>query len=499
MTTFQPGLSDYSLFLQTEIDNAIATNQAVLDWRGRGLMPCKTPLIVANYQPNQNAYWPFTLRIIGNKSYTGADGTGDILDCSSFTDGFGINFQGGKGCSIYGLEIKGAFINPTTNAKEFYSSRLDNYSVGKCSEAKYHPYFAVAQDYFGPSVPSDGGLTGNDAYGKPWLTYYHGSTNGSTGLYMDNLFLRDFVGGFISSCNGLTNNGDMTIGECIHFENMKYNVCGCQPQEKMNRFSNCISWGATHTIFATGIFGASTPGNYYFDHWNIAGLTNQLMYVNESQYFQSQWDCMTVESIGRIGTIYSVNGTKVSNSKIDFAGYVEAGFYITDHFNGYGVTFDGCQLRTYGQPTPLVVATGPYANNFHFRDCSFDFIPIYPQTYPYGFTDFQNCIIGGQSSANILNPMGPSKPSIYKYGQGSDVAGNIVYFDQSRHDITQPIITKGIVTVGEAIVGTSNFIDFKVLGVVQLVEPNGFTLGYTDPSIDLTKQYYLGQWQTIMK
>jgi hypothetical protein len=495
------GLSDYSLLIQQAGDACIASGITDLYLPDDMRLPCKTPLIFQNYQANQGAYWPFTLHIRGNKSYTGADGTGTILDFSSLTDGFGIGIQGGKGCSIIGVEINGSFVCPVYNVKDFYASTLGNYSTGKCSEAKYHPYLAVAQDPFGPHVPVDGGYTGNDAYGKPLSSYYKGSTNGSTGLYMNNLFLRGFVAGYGSSVNGQTFNGDMVVGDRIQFGNLKYNVICCQDQEKMVRFTNCISWLETHTIFGVGIFGASSPGNFFFDHWNIAGLTNQLVYLNEGGYFQCQMSDMTIESLGRIGPWYTVNGSKITNSKIDFAGYLEAGFYIKDQFSGYGLTLDGCQLRTYGQPTPLTIDTGAYANNYHFINCSFDCVPFYPQNYAAGYTDFMNCYVGGQSSANVLNPIGPSTPSIYAYPTTSDVAGKIQWIDDSLHNISgTTIIALGTFKIGQPIIGTTSQFIFKmVVGVISAIVPGGFTIAYTDPSIDLTQQYYLGTWQTIMK
>jgi hypothetical protein len=496
-TPITPG-DDWSPIFQHDIDSCIANNiQVYVIPAGRYI--CKEPLICQKWAASAGYYVPFTLTIVGEGTFAEVDGAGTILDFSNMTDGFGIGFQGAKGGGIYGIKLIGAWGYPFPGAYQFYNTSLNNFTDGRCRDTRYSPYFAVVIDPFGPQVPSDGGY--------PKLSqYYKGQGNGSTGVTIDQCFFTNWVGGIITSPNGQTQNAELLIADKIQFANMKICVAGCQDQEKMNRVSNVMEWGVVHTCFVTGLYGAGSIGNWYFDHWNIAGYTNEIVYNNQGGYYPSYFDNIYAESIARIGTIYTINGTTFTNSSINFAGYVEAGSYTDGMISGYGVTFSGCQLRLYGQYTPITIATGAAANNMHFINCSFDQVPFYPQTYPYGYTDFQNCYVGGVSSATILNPIGRSLPSIYQYPEQSNVAAKLFSIDSNPHKFAKDgaanasiIHSDSTVTIGQIVVATNDFVTYTVAGIVAASSKGKFTVGYAPESIDTSKNYYIYSYKTLLK
>ena len=223
------------------------------------------------------------------------------------TSGFGIGIQGGKGVEIKQIKLVGAFNYKLKNAYSFYNSILQNFTDGVCRDSQYSPYSAIVIDPFGPSVPTDGGFPGSkDAYGESIKKYYRGQRNGSTGTVIEDCYLTNWVIGLITSPNGFTQNAELVLADKIQFGNMKICVAGCQDQEKMNRVSNVMEWGVVHTCFAAGLYGAGSIGNWNFDHWNIAGYTNQFVYDNEGGYYPSYYENIYAESLGKIGTIYSI-------------------------------------------------------------------------------------------------------------------------------------------------------------------------------------------------
>jgi hypothetical protein len=483
---------DWSVFFQKGIDSCIHNNIPVY-FIPAGRYTCRKPLILQNWSAAQGHYRAFSLIVQGTSTFAGADGSGTILDFQNMKDGFGIGVQGGKGVEIRGLKLIGAWDYHFPGAYVFYNTDLGKFTDGKCRDTRFSPAFAIAIDPFGPSVPSDGGYPGLSAY-------YRGATNGSTGTVIEDCYLTNWVGGIITSPNGQTDNADITLGDKIQFGNMKICVAGCQAQEKMNRISNVMAWGVIHTCFATGVYGKGEPGNWYLDHWNIAGYTNQIAYNNQGGYFPSYFSDIFAESIARIGTIYSVNGTTFSNSSINFAGYREAGSYTEGMISGHGLTFSGCQLRVYGQYSPITINS--LEGLIHFRDCSFDVVPFYPQTYPYGYSDFQNCIAGG-NSGDVLNPMGPLtvRPDVpvFAYGQRGGVAARAVPIDKLSHKFSkgQTVIhSDGSVKPGDVIVVTSDYVDYKIAGIVSAVTTGSFTISYSPVGIDTTKLYSIYHWVT---
>ncbi len=489
---------DWSSFFQKGIDSCIANNIPIY-YIPTGRWKCNKPLILQNWVASRGLYFNFSLQIVGTGTFAGADGSGTILDFSGMTSGFGIGIQGGKGVEIRGLKLIGAWNYQFPGAAKFYNTPLNKFTDGRCRDSAYSPYFAIVIDPFGPKIPPDGGYPGLSSF-------YKGNRIGSTGTVIEDCFFTNWVGGIITSPNGITQNAELLIADKIQFANMKICVAGCQDQEKMNRVSNVMAWGVIHTCFVTGMYGAGSIGNWYLDHWNIAGYTNQIVYNNQSGYYPSYFSDIYAESIARIGTINSINGTTFSNSSINFAGLEECGSYTEGMISGYGLTFSGCQLRVYGQFTPVTINS--LEGLIHFRDCSFETVPFYPQTYPYGYSDFQNCTIN--NSGEILNPMGPQtiRPGLSRYGYGSNsgVAAKSVPIDGLMHKfpkngpkLSSLIYSDSLVKMGDIIVVTHDYVDYRVAGVVTALGNKSFTVSYSPLGVDSSKLYAIFRWTPLKK
>jgi hypothetical protein len=495
------GLADYAPYFQHIIDSCIA-NYVPVCYLPAGRFAMKEPLILD--KKSNGTYVFFTIQLVGAGTAGESDGSGTILDWTQSPHAaFGIGIQDGKGVIVKGIKVWGAFRYnyPDSGAAQFYNSSYTSYGDGICRDTQYSPYSGVTIDPFGPSVPSDGGFPGTDAYGVPLSTYYFGGTYGSTGIHVTECYITNWVCLMITSPNGRTQNADNLTFDFLQFGNSKTNVAGCQDQEKNNTIAHVQSWGQTWMIFSTGLYGAGSIGAWNLSYFSIAGRNHDFIYNNQGGYFQTNADHIFAESLRSLGFWCSINGSTLSQSIIDFAGPDETGSYTDNQISGYGITFDGDQLRMYGWNLPITIATGAGANNMHFINTAFDGgVPIYPQNYPYGYSDFLNCLVGAQSSANVLNPIGPSVTSIYAYPTTSNVAAHNVPLDNVTHQLSSGIVvTNSTVKVGEPIVGTYDYITYKVVGVVSAITSNGFTLTYMPVDNDPTKSYSLNHWVTLYK
>ncbi|MDP4213694.1 MAG: hypothetical protein Q8918_18335 [Bacteroidota bacterium] len=467
---------------------------------GAGYFHFSRPLICARWR--NGAYRPFSINIEGESRFSEASGYGTTW-YFDFDNAFGIGFQLAKGASLSGIKMIGQWSYKFPGAYAFYNSTVTNFNDGHSRNAYYSPNAAIAVDPFGTHIPSDGGYPGLS-------TWYRGSgTGGSTGVQLTNLFLSKWNIGIITSPNGQTANAELLTIRDIQVEDMRIGFAGCQSQEKLNSITNVQCWGVVHTLFATGVYGGGSIGSWNIDLVNAAGYTNELVYNRQSGYFPSYFSRFYCESIARIGDIYSVNGTTFSNSTINFAGYKEAGSYTEGMISGLGLTFQGCQLRLYGQFSPVTINS--LEGLIHFRDCSFDQIPFYPQTYAYGYSDFSNCTIGGpMSSGQVLNPIGPQtvRPGVrvFAYGTTSNVAAKAVAIDAMKHKFSKTgpryrsvIHSDSAVKIGSIVVATADFVDYRVAGIVSDTARGNFTISYSPAGIDTSKAYHLYRWVPVMK
>jgi hypothetical protein len=375
--------SDAAEAIQLTIDLVIRNPGVQTVYIPAGTYKCNSPLICAN--PGSTNYTFFQISIEGETNFWAASGFSTVLDFSGFNNTFGIGLHQAKGASIRHLMLNGAWKYNVPSAYEFYNTPLGSFTDGVCRDSRYSPYAGIVIDPFGPSLPSDGGYPGLSSH-------YFGSNGGSTGVTLEDVFIINFVIGFISSPNGQTVNAELIRAEKIQFANMKVCIAGCQTQEKMNVFRHVGCWGTCHTIFLAGnnpeaAYGLNLPGTWYVEDVNIAGNNNQFVWNNQQGYFPSFFKNIYAELLGKFGFIYSPLGTTVSSSNFDFATYEEAGSYMSQ-IEGRGVAFIGCNFRMYGTHRPVTITSGN--GGPVFDSCSFDTVPFFNIGGQRGDSTFRN-------------------------------------------------------------------------------------------------------------
>lgn len=352
------GADDHSA-IQATVDYCIANNiRKVFIPVGHYFI--SKPIVVMS--PNRFV----TLEIVGESSFWDSN-LGSVIHCTG-TDGFAIGIQNGKGCKIKNLTIYGKFRPPfLTDKKKFFASKFDEFTDGVCRDSRFSPYAGIVIDPFTNlpgELPADGGYPNMKSfYGKyPDLS----SNSGSTGIELEELDIRNFVVGIISSPNGITRNAEISIFHKIQFEDMKLCIANCQDQEKGNLIDGIYCWGGTHTIFANTYYGAASArmaGNYNIDHANIAGSVVRFIYNQQYGYFPTYVAHVFAESLGEFGTINSEVACSVSDSHIDFAMDYEGNdvnrTLITSW--GEGIVYRSCNFRIYdGAPHNIKVEGNAY-------------------------------------------------------------------------------------------------------------------------------------------
>jgi hypothetical protein len=287
------------------------------------------------------------------------------------------------------------------------------------------------------------------------------------------------------------------------------------------------------------MYGMGSPGSWHLHHWNIAGWVNSFAHNIQAGYFQSQFDHIYAENIGKLGYIASSNGTEFGESVFDFANYSDASYnYLNGQITGEGVHYVNDQFRYYGLYTPITISNLNGPN--YFENTYFDAVPFYNADYPLGNCYFSHCTIGG--AGQILNPSGPQEISL------SQLSNTFSYGDRDIHlqglgvlrtsvsraatvlpiNLIQKTYSLSLLTMtgtreksqgakmavvhcisdeltrirkGDLIIAYDSKASLiGVGGTVMTVDSSGksFTLGYVPKEIESGKNYYLAVWLPYM-
>ena len=450
----------------------------------------------------------------GESSFWESSGNGTVIQCT-FKDKFAIGIELGKGNRIRKLRILGGFKPPFTNKFNFYHSSFEQFTDPSCRDQNFSPYAGIVIDPFSNSatqIPADGGYPG-------YTSWYRGAggVNGSTGISIEDVSINGFVVGICSSPNSFTRNAELTYINKVQFADMKLCIAGSQEQEKGNVVSNLGCWGTVHTVFATGLYGAHTPGNWYVENANIAGYVNRLIYNPQSGYFASHFKNIFSESLGRLGTIYSSQGTIMEASELGFAYYTEhTGEYVSPEIDCSGVTFIGCNFRMYGTFKPVTIN-----GSSTFIGCSFEAVPF--ADYVTGnYPSFVHCNIGGYTNllgvTGVYNMYPIDAWKSYAYGNYSiSRMAATLKIDNARPAAAYPLDLSGATTAlkiteaggirsatvalspeqsgrvrsGDIICTNPEDRTQGVIGTVTAVTPTGFTISYIPSWVVSGQGYYL--------
>jgi len=363
-------VSDAQPAIQASVDTVIRNNISFKTvWFPNGTYKINAPIIAYNWTGTN--YTQHTTYLKGENSFwLSPNGVGAKI-MPTFKDTFAIGIQRGKGCKIYGLYIQGLFTPPFTQANyAFYSCTFANFVDATCRDTTYSPYTGIALDPFtnSPALPADGGY--------PGLTSYYrgaGGASGSTGTEVDDVFIGNFVVGICSSPNGTTLNQELCHITKLQLASCKLGVSGGQAQEKCNTVDKFACWASTHTIFATGLYGAQTPGNWYVTNGNMAGQVNRLVFNEEGSYFPSYFSDIFAESIGTFGTLTSLVTPTVNRCIFSFSTTDVTKLTQYNILNGGGsfIIFRDCTIRFYGKNYPVCIKGA-----LSFVNCAFNDVPF---------------------------------------------------------------------------------------------------------------------------
>ena len=372
---------------------------------------CDNPILLENF--NGTSYQFHTVWLEGETSWWPKSATGTRL-LFTFKDKFGIGVQSGKGTIIKNLYLRGLFTPPSATGYDWYKLTQAEYTDPTCRDTTYSPYSGIVLDPFSRtgSLPSDGGYPGmTSSYTKDAT----GSNGGSTGVYIEDVFINNFIIGIICSPNGQTRNAEQCRYYKTQFASVKICFYNSTDQEKVNVIDHVGAWSDVHTVFSNNGYGVGTPGVYAVSNVNMAGRVNTFIYHTQGGYFASHFEKIFSESLGRFGTITTLLASSVNDSELGFA-YPdqEMGAFPDWHIEGSGTTFKNCVIRLYGKNWPVLIKPG----NLNFENCSFEvppFIGSFINLYTGGLLNFSNCktlegpfgsqtgIIYRQPSSSILN------------------------------------------------------------------------------------------------
>lgn len=390
--------SDCARAFQATIDTCIKNGSKVSKIIiPTGTYVCNSPLI--EYSWNGSIYANHQITIEGETNFSEASGFGTVIDFSARRNSFGFGIQSGKGSAIKNIKCIGGFVPPSISTNYgFYTGSIGGFTDGVSRDTQYSPNLAIAIDPFGSSTPSDGGYPGNDAYGNALSGYYRGSTNGSTGVIVDNVFAYGWVVGLATSVNGTTVNGELVRATNLQFANYKWCISGCQTQEKDNVVEHFQAWGEGYGIFCNNLYGTQAAGSWSIRDFNVAGFNVVFGSYNDSGYLASDFGPGFCESIGGTGSMKSDQGATFNNVKWNLVPYTNFGAYNTSQINTPGFTHNGGSIKMYGTFKPISIygVIGP----IYFHGVSFETVPFMTTGYARGNSSYKNCFVGG----DVLNP-----------------------------------------------------------------------------------------------
>lgn len=377
--------------IQKAIDTVIANNEMLNRvYIPNGTYKCDSALILEKF--NGTSYIPHTVFLEGENSWWGFTGTGTIL---KFTrkDQFGIGVQLGKGAKIKNIKLEGRFTPPAATGYDWFKLDFSEFTDPTCRDTQYSPYSAIVIDPF-----SRTGSLPTDRYQDLDIYYTQDDSNdsgGSTGIEMEDIWITNWVIGFICSPNGHTVNAEQIRWTKIQFAKVKAAFVNCSAQEKVNVIDMVGCWDDVHTVFHKGSYGVATAGVYKVSNLNLAGRVNQIFLDGQGGYFASHFDHLFSESLGKFGYLESALGSSVSNCELGFALPQElTGALPNWLFEGGGITFNNCNIRYYGQKFPITINGA-----FTFNNCVFGSLPYfgnYTNLQPGDrYNTFLNCFVFG--------------------------------------------------------------------------------------------------------
>lgn len=264
--------------------------------------------------------------LIGAKSVATGGGGGETQFYATFTDGFVIGIQKGKGCEV--SNIIGSGTNQLNYGLDSSWNKNATFLVNGHRNNKYSPSVFLALDPFG-LVPDS--LT--DRYPQ-WNNYYRNivGNGGSTICIFKNLKIDGFAVGVAHSTNVSTQNNEGHWYENIWFTNVRIGFVTTQSQERTVQVKNSYFWSSIYTCFDTRTYGQGRGEPPSIDGCNVAGGVYQFCFFSGTGGFFPEINVTNLyaELLWRLG--YSLASTVFINANVSYGD-------PTDYYDFYPAAF----------------------------------------------------------------------------------------------------------------------------------------------------------------
>ncbi len=504
------GTSDTTYAIQKSIDTVVANQNTMRTV----LFPSATyviiqPLVV--YSWTGSTYGQVSIRLEGDSPFWEKSGTGSVIQTSGFRDSFALGIHLGKGVEVKQLKFIGGFTPPSLSSYAFFTCAWADFTDGVSRDTEFSPYSGIVVDPFYAGAPSDGGYPSITSYNGT-INFYRGaeSNGGSTGIILEDVFITNFVCGFITSPSGFTSDAELIHIFKIQIENCKSGIAGTQDQEKLNKIEHLACWGGTHTLLlipgiAGQSYGHGRPGNWIIDGINVAGAVNRLIAREGTGFFPMYVKHVYAESLGTVGYWSDSTAGSLEDSIIDFVNLDVFSAYpnypTNSHFTSTGVTIKGVSFRYYASNLPMIFNGGT------FKDCAFEVMP-------YGTLKMVDCsasgspinptddILNGRASASQYFAGGRGKYTASEdYTQGKQIsllfkdyiASGFLQLDGLANSTSTFTVSANLATVtppstddlSRAIVGrlAFNITTGQLLGIITSVGGSTYNIGYVPDGV----------------
>lgn len=267
---------------------------------------------------------------------------------ATFTDGFALGIQKGKGCLISNIAFYGMYQKPSSmTTLDIDTLPFEKWGDGRICVNRASPYSGICIEPFGNPASYDPVTyvmyKGFESWYLPDM-----SRGGSTAIQIRGCSFNGFAVGTMITPSSQANGEEIDVIDCAYM-NCISAYSTTQAQSKANTLTRTQVWGGVHTIIDAGHWGfrhgdgAIAP---MVDVMNVAGVNYELI-IAQGYSFPVIVSRVYGEGLFKIGWHDTFTSATFRDFQIDFQnGY--PGVPTPDYYDfGRGTSWEGCMLRLY--------------------------------------------------------------------------------------------------------------------------------------------------------
>lgn len=310
------GLVGISAAFQTALAAALAANQALVIPPGLYLVDTPIDLGVnVGDGPTIIGLGSPAVAYSSNVFALSHAGSDVIFYSTSVNTPCFYNSQKLRGLYMSNLQILGTNIFTTFQAPNDFPQ---NYNLGQAFRTSpFSPHCGIAIDAFNIAVPSDGGYPGMTAK-------YQGASNGSSGIYLDNVCINGFV-----VCFGLCLSGNGNQSDTVYLRNCTLSMfdTGIATGSQQAKAAYFIGGGIGNgrQAFDGANYGVATPGTSQGFPWGV--LETNFGYLHRIVNYNAVGPLILlpnyIESVRSIGNFGSSGSTARAHCTISLGPFTQ--------------------------------------------------------------------------------------------------------------------------------------------------------------------------------